>query len=54
MLFCFCLENLELIERGELKKDYSGNGSEDDEEEEYSDPATPLTPAQVSFSFELI
>jgi len=34
-----------------MKKDYSGNGSDEDEEEEYSDPATPLTAAQVSFVF---
>jgi hypothetical protein len=41
-------ENLELIERGELKRDYSGNGaSDEDEEEDFSEPATPLTPAQM-------
>lgn len=42
-------ENLELIEKGELKRDYSGVGaSDDDEDEDYSEPATPLTPAQVN------
>jgi hypothetical protein len=41
-------ENLELIEKGELKRDYSGAGaSDDDEDEDFSEPATPLTPAQV-------
>lgn len=35
-------ENLELIERGELKRDYSGAGaSDEDEEEDFSGPATP-------------
>jgi hypothetical protein len=38
------------LERGELKKDYSGNGSEDDEEEEYVEAATIIaTQAQVNF-----
>ncbi|CAL8088933.1 unnamed protein product [Orchesella dallaii] len=41
-------ENLELIEKGELKRDYSGAGaSDDDEDEDFSEPATPLTPAQA-------
>ena len=49
LLFWNNAENLELIERGELKRDYSGNGgaSDEDEEEEFSEPATPLTPAQL-------
>jgi len=42
-------ENLELIERGELKRDYSGNNagaSDDDEEEDESlTPMRTLTPA---------
>ncbi|XP_021957755.1 uncharacterized protein LOC110853746 isoform X1 [Folsomia candida] len=33
-------ENLELLERGEMKKDYSGNGSDEDEEEEFGDGTT--------------
>jgi len=41
-------ENLELIEKGELKRDYSGNaGSDEDEEEDFSEPATPITPVQL-------
>jgi len=35
-------ENMELIERGELKRDYSGTGnSDEDDEEDFSGPATP-------------
>jgi len=48
LLFLFFVENLPLIERGELKRDYSGTGaSDEDEEEDLSEPSTPLTPAQV-------
>ena len=43
-------ENLELIERGELKRDYSGNGgaSDEDDEEDFSELSRPLTPTQVA------
>jgi hypothetical protein len=52
MFIIIISENLELLERGELKKDYSGNGSDEDEEEEsYSveSSATIISHAQVSF-----
>jgi hypothetical protein len=41
-------ENLEIIEKGELKRDYSGNaGSDEDEEEDFSEPHTPITPVRL-------
>ena len=38
----FLTENLELIERGELKRDYSGNAGASDEEEEEDEPLNPM------------